>query len=143
MSKNDPKSTIFDKYDVEASINEIENTESHSTYKYEFTILSNPKNIRLAIDGTARVIGSTKERDDITIKDKNGVPKILSSIYQELFPTFFLLSKSLNVSCPPYQITIKDAVDYEVKEIENNVEDVSTQDVKEAIVEPQMSQSTV
>ncbi len=25
-------------------------------------------------------------------------------IYQELFPTFFLLSKSLNVSCPPIQI---------------------------------------
>jgi uncharacterized membrane protein len=143
MSKNDPKSVIFDKYDVEASINEIDNAESHSTYKYEFTILSNPKNIRLAIDGTARVIGSTKERDEITIKDKNGVPKILSSIYQELFPTFFLLSKSLNVSCPPYQITVKDEIDYEVKEIESDVECASTPDAKEEIVEPQMSQSTV
>jgi len=25
-------------------------------------------------------------------------------IYQELFPTFFLLSKTLNVSCPPHTI---------------------------------------
>ncbi len=25
-------------------------------------------------------------------------------IYHELFPTFFLLSKTLNVSCPPHQI---------------------------------------
>ena len=28
----------------------------------------------------------------------------MGKIYQELFPTFFLLSKSLDVSCPPHQI---------------------------------------
>jgi len=37
-------------------------------------------------------------------KDENDVPKILTMIYQELFPTFFLLSKTMNVSCPPHQI---------------------------------------
>lgn len=104
MSKNDPKNTVFHKYDVEASIDEIENTESHSTFKYGFTILSNPKNVHLSIEGIAKMIGDAKERDDTLAKDENGVPKILSVIYQELFPTFFLLSKSLNVSCPPIQI---------------------------------------
>jgi hypothetical protein len=29
---------------------------------------------------------------------------ILSSIYQELFPTLFIMSKSLNVPSPPYRI---------------------------------------
>ena len=104
MSKNDPKNTVFHKYDVEASIDEVENTETHSVFKYGFTILSNPKNVRLAIEGVTKISGDSKELDDILSKDENNVPKILSAIYQELFPTFFLLSKSLNVSCPPIQI---------------------------------------
>ena len=104
MSKNDPKNTVFHKYDVEASIDEIENAENHSTFKYGFTILSNPKNVRLSIEGMTKIAGDSKERDDVLTKDENNVPKILSVIYQELFPTFFLLSKSLNVSCPPIQI---------------------------------------
>ena len=104
MSKNNPKNTVFHKYDVEASIDEVENTETHSVFKYGFTILSNPKNVRLAIEGVAKISGDSKELDDILSKDENDVPKILSTIYQELFPTFFLLSKSLNVSCPPIQI---------------------------------------
>jgi len=104
MSKNDPKNNVFHKYDVEATIDEIENTEIQSAFKYGFTILSNPKNVRLSIEGMTKIVGDAKERDDILAKDENKVPKILSTIYQELFPTFFLLSKSLNVSCPPIQI---------------------------------------
>jgi hypothetical protein len=104
MNKNDPKNTVFHKYDVEASIDEIENAETSSTFKYGFTILSNPKNVRLSIEGIIKITGDSKERDDMLAKDENDVPKILSVIYQELFPTFFLLSKSLNVSCPPLQI---------------------------------------
>jgi len=104
MSKNDPKITKLDKYDVEANIDEVENTEEHSVYKYAFTALSNPKNVRLSIEGTANISGDSIERNEILEKDENDVPKILSMIYQELFPTFFLLSKTLNVSCPPHQI---------------------------------------
>lgn len=104
MSKNDSKNTKFAKYDVEASIDEIENNENLSAFKYGFTVLSDPKNVRLAIEGIARIEGDASERDDILTKDDNDIPKILTLIYQELFPTFFLLSKSLNVSCPPHMI---------------------------------------
>jgi len=104
MSKNDPKITKLDKYDVEANIDEVENTDEESVYKYGFTALSNPKNVRLSIEGIARILGDPIERNEILEKDENDVPKILSMIYQELFPTFFLLSKTLNVSCPPHQI---------------------------------------
>ncbi len=56
MSKNDPKITKLDKYDVEANIDEVENTEEVSVYKYGFTALSNPKNVRLSIQGVARIL---------------------------------------------------------------------------------------
>ena len=97
MSKNDPKITKLDKYDVEANIDEVENTEDVSVYKYGFTALSNPKNVRLSIQGVARIFGDAIERNEILEKDENDVPKILTMIYHELFPTFFLLSKTLNV----------------------------------------------
>ena len=45
MSKNDPKITKLDKYDVEANIEEVDNSEDQSIFKYGFTALSNPKNV--------------------------------------------------------------------------------------------------
>ncbi|MCH8086167.1 MAG: hypothetical protein IIC15_07115, partial [Thaumarchaeota archaeon] len=104
MSKNESNTATITKYDVEASIDEVENSEEQSVFKYVFTILSDPKNVILAIDGIARIHGDSIERDEILTKDENEVPKILTIIYQELFPTFFLLSKTLNVSCPPHNI---------------------------------------
>ena len=104
MSKNESTATTIAKYDVEAAIDEIQNTDEESVFKYDFTILSDPKNVRLSIDGIARIHGDSIERDEILTKDENEIPKILTTIYQELFPTFFLLSKTLNVSCPPHNI---------------------------------------
>ena len=60
--------------------------------------------MRLALEGIAKIQGDVIERNEILEKDDNDVPKILTMIYHELFPTFFLLSKTLNVSCPPHTI---------------------------------------
>ena len=69
--ENDPKITKLDKYDVEANIDEVDNTDEHSVYKYAFTALSNPKNVRLSIEGTARIFGDSMERNEILDKDEN------------------------------------------------------------------------
>jgi len=119
MSKNEPKVTTITKYDVEAAIDEVENGEEESVFKYDFTILSDPKNVRLSIDGIVRLHGDQIERDEILTKDESDIPKILTTIYQELFPTFFLLSKTLNVSCPPHTIgKMGEAPTPEIKESE-------------------------
>ncbi len=42
-------------------------------------------------------------------------------IYHELFPTFFLLSKTLNVSCPPHEIgSMGDRLEKDVEVSEEN-----------------------
>jgi len=129
MSKNDPKITKLDKYDVEANIDEVENTEEVSVYKYGFTALSNPKNVRLSIEGVAKIFGDSIERNEILEKDENDVPKILTMIYHELFPTFFLLSKTLNVSCPPHQISaMGDRVENKVSDEDETNENESQQE---------------
>lgn len=103
-SKNSTDFTTFKKYDVEISINETENANDHSTLQYTFVITSNPKNARFAIEGTAKLIGSPEQRDEILSKTDGSVPVILTAIYQELFPTLFIMSKSLNIPSPPYRI---------------------------------------
>jgi len=136
MSKNDPKLTRLDKYDVEANIEEVVNSEEQSVFKYGFTALSNPKNVRLAIEGIATISGDAVERNEILEKDENDIPKILTMIYHELFPTFFLLSKSLNVSSPPHtigemgdapsQISETEGVPEEKEEIADVVSDLNS-----------------
>jgi len=135
MSKNDPKITKLDKYDVEANIDEVENTAEQSVYKYGFTALSNPKNVRLSIEGIARIFGDSIERNEIIEKDENDVPKILTMIYQELFPTFFLLSKTLNVTCPPHQIgTVGQILEKDV-EVSDENETSETESPQETTIE--------
>jgi len=129
MSKNDPKITKLEKYDVEANIDEVENTEEMSVYKYGFTALSNPKNVRLSIEGITRIFGDSIERNEILEKDEHDVPKILTMIYHELFPTFFLLSKTLNVSCPPHQIgAMGNRLENQVLDEDETTENVSPQE---------------
>ena len=127
MSKNDPKLTQLEKYDVDANIEEVESDDEISIFTYKFTALSNPKNVRLSIQGTAQISGDSMERDEVLESDDDGIPKLLTIIYQELFPTFFLLSKTLNVSCPPHQIGAMGAgIDHELQEeiIEEGESDV-------------------
>ncbi len=139
MSKNESTATTIAKYDVEAAIDEIQNTDEESVFKYDFTILSDPKNVRLSIDGIARIHGDSIERDEILAKDENEIPKILTSIYQELFPTFFLLSKTLNVSCPPHNIgkmgetPTQETPESEIKQDTDNeiVENISESETKQ------------
>jgi len=135
MSKNDPKITKLDKYDIEANIEEIDNGEDQSVFKYGFTALSNPKNVRLAIEGMARIFGDSAERNEILEKDENDVPKILTIIYHELFPTFFLLSKNLNVACPPH--TIGSMGSLSVDDLDDTLDEKISDNVTENISEPE------
>jgi len=141
MSKNELTATTITKYDVEAAIDEVENSDEESIFKYAFTILSDPKNVRLSIDGITRIQGDSIERDDILTKDENEVPKILTIIYQELFPTFFLLSKTLNVSCPPHNIgKMGETPSQEIPESE--IEQVTNNEIVENITESDSESET-
>ena len=134
MSKNDPKITKLDKYDVEANIEEVDNSDDQSVFKYGFTALSNPKNVRLALEGIAKIHGDAAERNEILEKDENDVPKILTMIYHELFPTFYLLSKTLNVSCPPH--TIGEMGSSPVESAEESSEAEVIENISEMVSEP-------
>ena len=104
ISKSEAEPPAFIKYDIDASLDEVKTTEELSTLKFSFTILSDPKSIRLVVDGFATIFGKESKREEVLQNDENNIPKILILIYQDLFPTLYMLTKSIAVHCPPYML---------------------------------------
>jgi len=105
VKKNKEANFNFVKYDIEVSIEEIEKKDTKNKLKFVITLLSEPKNVRLSIDGNVEISGNEAERAKFLEKDENNIPQVLHLIYKELFPLFFMLTKSVGVQCPAYKLT--------------------------------------
>lgn len=95
----------FSKYNIEASIDEAENRDSEVVLKYKLVFLSNPTNTKISVEGLATLYGDQAEISEQLSPDEKNIPLILSSIYQEIFPLFFIVSKSMQIPCPAYRLS--------------------------------------
>ena len=95
----------FSKYNIEASLDEAENRESEVVLKYKLVFLSNPTNTKINVEGLATLYGDQAEISAQLGPDEKNIPVILSSIYQEIFPLFFIVSKSMQIPCPAYRLS--------------------------------------
>jgi hypothetical protein len=104
ISKNSSK-TDFQKYNIEVSLEEIENRVTSNKLNYGLTLLSNPKNVRISIEGTTSISGTERECIRALEKDENGIPRVLHLIYQDVFPTIFMTTKVVGAPCPAYRLS--------------------------------------
>ena len=95
----------FSKYNIEASIDEAENRDSEVVLKYKLVFLSNPTNTKINVEGLATLYGDQAEISAQLGPDEKNIPLILSLIYQEIFPLFFIVSKSMQIPCPAYRLS--------------------------------------
>ena len=95
----------FVKYNIEASLDEVENTDSEVALKYKLVLLSNPTNSKITVEGLATLYGDQNEISRQLSPDEKNIPMILNSIYQEIFPLFFIMSKSMQIPCPAYRLS--------------------------------------
>lgn len=95
----------FVKYNIEASLDEVENRESEVALKYRLVLLSNPTNAKITIEGMATLYGEQTEISKQLSPDEKNIPVILNLIYQEIFPLFFIVSKSMQIPCPAYRLS--------------------------------------
>jgi hypothetical protein len=105
ISKSKPEIPSFLKYDIETVIDEIENNDESFTMKFSFILLSELKIVRIGVDGIVRISGSQLERENVLQSREDGIPDLVHLIYLHLYPEFFMLTKSINVPCPPYNIS--------------------------------------
>ena len=141
ISKSKNEQNSFVKYDIEASLDEVENIENEMKLKYGFAILSNPKNTRISVDGYASICGDQSTVSKYLNRDENNIPRIVNNIYQELFPLFYVLTKSMHMPCPAYKlsqisapdsnqpVTISEQVENSSIESEDNPSQASEPDV--------------
>lgn|SRR6185312_1226779 len=95
----------FSKYNIEASLDEAENRDSEVVLKYKLVFLSNPTNTKINVEGLATLYGDQTEISAQLSPDEKNIPLILSLIYQEIFPLFFIVSKSMQIPCPAYRLS--------------------------------------
>ncbi|HZS74870.1 MAG TPA: hypothetical protein VFA69_10260 [Candidatus Nitrosotalea sp.] len=95
----------FVKYNIEASLDEIENKDSEVVLKYRLVLLSNPTNAKITIDGVSTLSGDQSEISKQLSPDEKNIPVVLNLIYQEVFPLFFIMSKSMQIPCPAYRLS--------------------------------------
>ena len=100
--KND---VTFQKYNIDVSIDEVENNESGIKIKYKFVLLSTPTNSKITVEGIASILGNEAEVTKYLEPDEKNIPNIVNTIYQELFPLFCIVTKSVEIPCPAYKIS--------------------------------------
>jgi hypothetical protein len=109
--RNDQNSFI--KYDIEAALDELENTETDVKLKYKFVLLSNPTNTKISVEGIATIFTNQSELPKYLGLDEKKIPHIINIIYQEIFPLFYIISKSMQVPCPAYKLSEVSAINKE------------------------------
>jgi hypothetical protein len=95
----------FIKYNIDVSIDEVENNESGIKLKYKFILFSNPTNTKLTIEGLASLFGNEMEISKQLEPDQKNIPVVVNGIYQEVFPLIYIVSKSLQIPCPAYKLS--------------------------------------
>lgn len=105
IAKSKSEQTVFNKYDIEAALDEVGSTDTETKVKYTFVLLSNPKHTRISVEGASSIIGSQSEMAHYLSQDENNIPRIASTIYQEIFPLFYVISKSMQIPCPAFKLS--------------------------------------
>src|SRR5690348_15463781 len=105
ITKLNNESKNFVKYNIEASFDELENTETEVKIKYKFVLLSNPTNTKISTEGVATIYGDQTEVSKFISPDEKNIPHVVNNIYQEIFPLFYVISKSMQIPCPAYRLS--------------------------------------
>jgi uncharacterized protein (UPF0254 family) len=95
----------FIKYDIDVALDEVESLDTSVKLKYKFALLSNPSNTKMSTEGFVTVYGNDSEVSKLLSPDEKNIPIIVNVVYQEIFPLFYLISKSMQIPCPSYRLS--------------------------------------
>lgn len=105
VNATEKENSDFKKYEIDVSLNEVNNNENSCHLKYGYALSSIPKGIRLSFEGTIEINGDSNEIESVYKKDEHNMPPILRMSYHELYPVLFMITKSMKIPCPPYEIS--------------------------------------
>jgi hypothetical protein len=95
----------FVKYQIDVSLDEVENSESEIKLKYKFVLLSNPNNTKISVEGLVSIPGNEIETSKQLEPDERNTPMIVNTVYQEIFPLIYIISKTMQIPCPAHKLS--------------------------------------
>ena len=95
----------FVKYQIDVSLDEVENSESELKLKYKFVLLSNPTNTKISVEGLVSIPGNETETSKQLEPDERNTPMIVNTVYQEIFPLIYVVSKTMQIPCPAHRLS--------------------------------------
>ena len=95
----------FEKYNIDVSIDEIENNDLGIKLEYKFVLLSNPNNAKIGLSGIITIPGNENEVTKYLEPDERNIPIIVNIAYQEILPLLYVLTRSIDIPCPAYKIS--------------------------------------
>jgi hypothetical protein len=105
INKLKNKSDGFVKYDIDVALDEVENNENGIKLKYKIVLLSNPTNTKISVEEIASVSGNETKVSKYLAPDQKNIPSVVNVVYQEIFPHFYVISKSMQIPCPSYRLS--------------------------------------
>lgn len=124
----------FVKYDIDVALDEVENNESGIKLKYKFVLLSNPTNTKISVEGLATILGNEAEVSKYLEPDQKNIPVVVNNVYQEIFPLFYIITKSMQIPCPAYRLSQLSPVQKTVEKQEEATPEVEVSDSEIDIV---------
>ena len=123
----------FAKYDIDVSLDEVENNESEIKLKYRIVLLSNPTNTKITTEGLVMIFGDENEVSRQLEPDQRNIPQIVNLIYQDIFPLVYIVCKSMQIPVPAYKLS----------QIASTTQTARPQDIPSQAAEPeQLEQSS-
>ncbi len=107
------------KFNINANLEEVERGVSKVSLKFVFTIVTDPRVVKYQIEGRTEIEGQMEHiKKALTPDPSTKVPVVLYDIYQQVYASIFVLSKTIDAPSPsPELLSTSPAVPSTIQEI--------------------------
>jgi len=124
-SKLDETSNCFKpvKFNISANLEEVERGVNKVSLKFVFTIVTDPRVVKYQVEGRSEIEGQMEHiKKALTPHPSTKVPMVLYDIYQQVYSSIFVLSKTIDTPCPsPELLSTSPAVPSTMQEMQQDV----------------------
>jgi len=121
------------KFNISANLEEVGRGVNKASLKFAFTIVTDPRVVKYQVEGRAEVEGQLEHiKKALTPDPSTKVPMVLYDIFQQVYSSIFVLSRTIDAPCPsPELLSRGPAMPSTVQEVQED----SSEQTAEPIVQ--------
>lgn len=89
------------KFNISANLEEVDRVSNKVVLKFMFAIITDPRVVKYQVEGRTDIEGQLDHiKNALTPHPSTKVPMLLYDIYQQVYPSIFILAKTINTPSP-------------------------------------------